>query len=172
MRLSGPHFPILNRRLGRKHLSPDPFSKKNAPVPKPAKPSEICRAPGHDLTFPSHVQNLAENICCHTHFEKNERRRRSLSEHVHFFSPWRGPHFSMSSPKLGREFLSPYPFLKKRTPGPQPVLKNRVFAGHGKVLTFQSCVQDLAQNIRPRVRFRKNQHLHRRLPDMSIFFSP
>jgi len=85
----GPHYPILSRRLGRKHLSPDPFSKKMAQVPKPAKTSEIFPAHCHDLTFASHVQNLAENICCHTHFEKNERRRRSLSEHVRFFSPWR-----------------------------------------------------------------------------------
>ena len=56
-----------------------------ARVPKPAKPSEIFRAPGHDLTFPSHVQNLIEKICRHTDFEKNERRRRSLSQPVQFF---------------------------------------------------------------------------------------
>ena len=31
MRLPGPHFPILSRRLGTTHLSPDPFSKKNGP---------------------------------------------------------------------------------------------------------------------------------------------
>ena len=87
MRLPGPHFPILSRRLGRKHLSPDPFSKKMAQVPKPAKTSEIFLAHGHDLTFPSRVQSLVEKICCHTDFGKNERRRHSLSAHVHFFQP-------------------------------------------------------------------------------------
>ena len=85
MRLPGPHFPILNRRLGRKHLSPEPFSKKMAQVPKPAKTSKISLAHGHDLTFPSRVQSVVEKICCHTHFEKNERQRSSLSQHVRFF---------------------------------------------------------------------------------------
>ena len=80
----GPHLPTSSRRLGRKHLSPDPLWKKMARVPKPAKPSEIFRAPCHDLTFPSHVQNLIEKICCRPPFEKNERRRRSLSAHVRF----------------------------------------------------------------------------------------
>ena len=56
-----------------------------ARVPKPAKTSEIFLAPGHDLTFPSHVQNLIGKICRRTDFEKNERRRRSLSQHVQFF---------------------------------------------------------------------------------------
>ena len=113
MRLSGPHIPILIRRLGRKQLSPDPFWKKMARVQRPDKTSEICLAPCHDLTFPSHVQNLIEKICCHTHSEKNKRRRRSLSEHVHYPSTWQGPHFSMLSPKLGREFLPPHPISEK-----------------------------------------------------------
>ena len=78
----------------------------------------------------------------------------------------------MLSPSLGREVVSPRPFLKKWTPGPQPVLENQVFVGHGKDLTFQSCVQDLAQNIRPRIRFKKNQDLHEDCPDMSDFLSP
>ena len=86
----GPHYPILSRRLGRKHLAPDPFSKKMAQVPKPAKTSEIFPAPGHDLTFPSHVQKLIGKICCHTHFEKNQRRRRSLSAHLRFCSSLAG----------------------------------------------------------------------------------
>jgi hypothetical protein len=30
----GPHFPVLWPRLGRKHLSPHPFSKRKAPAPK------------------------------------------------------------------------------------------------------------------------------------------
>ena len=89
-----------------------------------------------------------------------------------FSSLWQGPHFSISSPSLGREVLSPHPFLKKRTPGPQPVFENQVFVGHGKDLTFQSCVQDLAQNIRPRIRFRKNQDLHGRLPRHVRFSQP
>ena len=33
-----------------------------ARVPKPAKTSEIFLAPGHELTFPSHVQDLIEKI--------------------------------------------------------------------------------------------------------------
>ena len=89
-----------------------------------------------------------------------------------FSSLWQGPHFSISSPSLGREVLSPHPFLKKRTPGPQPVFENQVFVGHDKDLTFQSCVQDLAQNIRPRIRFRKNQDLHGRLPRHVRFSQP
>jgi len=98
--------------------------KKMARVPKPAKTNEIFLAPGHDLTFPSHVQNLVAKICCHTHFEKNERRRHSSSAHVHFFSHWQGPHFSMLNPKLGRDILSPPPFLKKRKPDPPLGLTN------------------------------------------------
>ena len=86
----GPHFPILCRRLGRKHLSLDPFWKKMARVPRPAKTSEIFPAPDHDLTFPSHVQQLIGKICCHTHFEKKQRRRRSLSAHLRFCSSLAG----------------------------------------------------------------------------------
>ena len=113
MRLPGPHFPMLSRRLGRKHLSPDPFSKKMAQVTKTVKTSELFLIHGHDLTFPSRVQSVIEKICCHTHFEKNERRRHSLSAHIQFSSLWQGPHFSISSPNLGREVLSPHPFPKK-----------------------------------------------------------
>ena len=66
----GPHLPILSRRLGRKHLSPDLFwKKKMARVPKPAKTSKIFLAPGHELTFPSHVQDLIEKIAA-THILK------------------------------------------------------------------------------------------------------
>jgi len=42
------------------------FGKMMARVPKPGKTSEIFLAPGHEFTFPSHVQDLIEkNAAAH-----------------------------------------------------------------------------------------------------------
>ena len=87
--------------------------KKKTQVPKPAKTSEIFRAPGHRLTFPSHVQNLIEKICRHTDFEKNERRRRSLSQHVQLFQPMAGTSlFHVESRPWARIFATTLIFEK------------------------------------------------------------
>jgi len=55
--------------------------------------------------------------------------------------------------KLGRKHLSPHPFLKNTVPVSKVSLKNQIFLGHGRDLTFLSCVQDLADNICPRTHF-------------------
>ena len=164
MRLPGPHFPILSRRLGRKHLSPDPFSKKMAQVPKPAKLCEIFQAHCHDLTFPSRVQSLVEKICCHTHFEKNERRRNSLSAHVHFFSPWQGLHFSTLSSKLRREVLSHTHFWKNENLIRNSRWKISFSCVQDKGFIFPSCDQDLAESLCLHIHFSKKRPRCRSLP--------
>ena len=164
MRLPGPDFPILCRRLDRKHLSPDPFWKKMARVPRPAKTSEIFPAPGHDLSFPSRDQTFIGKICCHTHFGKSVRRRHSLSAQVHFCSLWQGLHFSRLSSKIGREVLSPHPFLEKRIPDPQLTLKNDFSCVQDKILICPSCDQDFAESLCLHIHFSKKRPRCRSLP--------
>ena len=86
-----------------------------ARVPKPAKTSEIFLAPGHELTFPSHVQDLIEKIAAAHILKKTSAAAAACLHMVDFVSPWQGSHFSMLSPKLGREILSPHPFTKKES---------------------------------------------------------
>ena len=105
-------------RLDGNNLYTSPLFKNMVRVSKPTRTCKIFLAFVHNLTFLSCVQGLLEKACFLRHFGKNERRRRSLSEHVISSSPWQGLHFSIFSPKLGRELYSPPPFLKKRTPGP------------------------------------------------------
>ena len=113
----GPHFPVLCPRLGRKHLSPHPFSKRRARVPKLAWTCEIFLAHGQDLTFPSCVQGLGEKICPPEHFWKNEHRRRSLSGHGKNSKPLAGTSLSCLAPKTWPKAFVPTPVFKKKSLG-------------------------------------------------------
>jgi hypothetical protein len=93
-------------------------------VPKPANTSKIFLAHGHDLTFPSHVQDLIEKIAAAHILKTTSAAAAACLNRFICSSPWQGPHFSMLNPKFGREFLSPHPFLKKRKPDPPPGLTN------------------------------------------------
>ena len=135
----GPHFPVLWPRLGRKHLSPHPFSTRKAPAPKFVWTCKI---------FPIMVRtSLARRVskACAKRFastsivEKNNTGPGACLDMLQFLRPWLGPHFLVLCPRLGRKHLCPHPFSKTKIQAPKLAWTCEPFLANGHDLTFSSC---------------------------------
>ena len=100
-------------RLDGNNLYTSPLFKNMVRVPKPTRTCKIFLAFVHNLTFLSCVQGLLEKACFLRHFGKNERRRRSLSEHVDFFKSMAGTSLFHLQPQAWARTLFPTPISEK-----------------------------------------------------------
>ena len=110
---SGPHFPVVCPMFVRTDLPPQPFLKNRTPAPELGWTCQHLLAHGRDLTFLSCAQDLAENMCPHTRFQKKKTGSKACLDMSDFLRPLSGLHLPVVCPRFVRTDLPPQPFLKK-----------------------------------------------------------